>query len=433
MSSGDTVRKFLPVAAMILIAAGPVDGDPPATADAEGPLIRIGDREVSREEYTAYLLEKFGPRAVDRFVTDLLVKEEALRRRIEATGEEMAAWVARTVKENRENSNFFPWLQSQGLDLDTYERVVLPAEAETQVLIEKMLRSDWSSEEGLRRMYEQRYGVRYKVRVILIRDDAALTRAVEVWARGLLAEARTRLESGESFESLAKEYSEAPDAEVGGDLGFFERGRYHPALEDAIFALEPGEVGGPVESDFGFHLVEATDRREEEIRARHILIRSYQAILRDSDPTSSIEKRIDQDVLDSIRQRSRGRARKILDDLLLGADFGTVAAQESVDRSARRAGEVGPFRIGSGDFPAAVEKAIQGLEKGKIAGPIVANLGAYLVRLDSRQGSEATFEEVREDLEEGATNGPIPGAEVSRFVQRLREGIEVIQRGELAR
>ncbi|MBA3562810.1 MAG: peptidylprolyl isomerase [Gammaproteobacteria bacterium] len=41
----------------------------------------------------------------------------------------------------------------------------------------------------------------------------------------------------------------------GGDLGVFARGRHTPAFDDAVFALEPGEIGPVVKSDYGFHVV----------------------------------------------------------------------------------------------------------------------------------------------------------------------------------
>lgn len=58
------------------------------------------------------------------------------------------------------------------------------------------------------------------------------------------------------FEALAREHSDGPSGPRGGDLGTFGRGRMAPPFEEAAFALEPGEVSGVVETDFGFHIIE---------------------------------------------------------------------------------------------------------------------------------------------------------------------------------
>lgn len=98
-----------------------------------------------------------------------------------------------------------------------------------------------------------------RARHILLRTDK---RSVEE-ARAGIAEARRRIEGGEDFAAVAREVSEDPgSAARGGDLGFFGRGRMVPAFEEAAFSAQPGELVGPVESDFGVHLLEVTERRE---------------------------------------------------------------------------------------------------------------------------------------------------------------------------
>lgn len=87
-----------------------------------------------------------------------------------------------------------------------------------------------------------------------------------------------RVEDGEDFEALAREYSD--DASVsrdGGDLGFFAREQVAPEFADAAFALrEPGELSDPVETDFGVHVIRLEERREagilpfEDVRQRLI-------------------------------------------------------------------------------------------------------------------------------------------------------------------
>jgi parvulin-like peptidyl-prolyl isomerase len=76
---------------------------------------------------------------------------------------------------------------------------------------------------------------------------------------------KAQLQDGGDFAALAKENSQDPgSAEKGGDLGCLGKGETVPPFEEAAFAAEPGEVVGPVETEFGYHLIEVTEIREEQ-------------------------------------------------------------------------------------------------------------------------------------------------------------------------
>jgi peptidyl-prolyl cis-trans isomerase D len=82
-------------------------------------------------------------------------------------------------------------------------------------------------------------------------------------ARDEIAAIRNRLDSGESFDAIAREVSDdTGSAAQGGDLGFFGRGQMVGPFEDAAFGAQPGDVVGPVETTFGLHLIEVLDRTE---------------------------------------------------------------------------------------------------------------------------------------------------------------------------
>lgn len=77
----------------------------------------------------------------------------------------------------------------------------------------------------------------------------------------------------ESFEVMAKKYSKDPgSASKGGDLGYAKRGTYVPEFEGAAYSLDEGEISEPVETEFGFHILQMLDRKGNSIKVRHILI-----------------------------------------------------------------------------------------------------------------------------------------------------------------
>lgn len=77
-------------------------------------------------------------------------------------------------------------------------------------------------------------------------------------ARDLVAKYRKQIESGETMEQLAQEFSDCSSAKRGGDLGFFTRGAMQKPFEDASFDLEVGQLSDIVETDSGVHIIKRT-------------------------------------------------------------------------------------------------------------------------------------------------------------------------------
>lgn len=81
-----------------------------------------------------------------------------------------------------------------------------------------------------------------------------------------ISDLKARIDAGESFEDLAKEFSDDPgSAQQGGDLGFAGTGTYVEPFEDALFALNEGQMSEPVVTTFGVHLIKLTDLRTQDI------------------------------------------------------------------------------------------------------------------------------------------------------------------------
>jgi len=80
-------------------------------------------------------------------------------------------------------------------------------------------------------------------------------------ALAMATQLHERLRSGESFEELARTYSEDPHAQEGGRLGWVRHGELLPELDEALVALRPGESSAPIKSALGFHLVKVLQRR----------------------------------------------------------------------------------------------------------------------------------------------------------------------------
>ncbi len=70
-----------------------------------------------------------------------------------------------------------------------------------------------------------------------------------------------RVKKGESFSSLASQYSQCPSKSKGGDLGWFKEGQMVKSFEDAVRRMSIGSVSRPVHSQFGYHIIKKTGAR----------------------------------------------------------------------------------------------------------------------------------------------------------------------------
>lgn len=74
---------------------------------------------------------------------------------------------------------------------------------------------------------------------------------------------KQQIESGETnFENAASEHSQCPSGKQGGSLGSFGPGMMVPEFDQVVFNEEVGKVHGPVKTQFGYHLVEITERND---------------------------------------------------------------------------------------------------------------------------------------------------------------------------
>lgn len=73
---------------------------------------------------------------------------------------------------------------------------------------------------------------------------------------------KTQIEAGTDFAAVAKQHSKCPSGRRGGDLGSFKPGQMVPEFDKVVFSAELGKVHGPVKTQFGYHLIEITERSE---------------------------------------------------------------------------------------------------------------------------------------------------------------------------
>lgn len=152
------------------------------------------------------------------------------------------------------------WKTTETVDLEYLELKLADLASDVQV-DEEELRAFFDEEKTREPQRfattERRRAAHVLVRIDDDTSDAQAKKHIETLAQ--------RIESGEEFAAVAREASDDPgSAAQGGDLGWVERGLMVPAFEEALFALEPGKVSGPVKTEYGYHLI-----RVDEVESGH--------------------------------------------------------------------------------------------------------------------------------------------------------------------
>jgi len=128
-------------------------------------------------------------------------------------------------------------------------------------------------------------------RHILVKVDQGADEAAKAAAKTKIEDIRKQIEDGTvTFEAAATENSDCPSSQRGGDLGTFSHGQMVPAFEEAAFSQEINAVGPVIETPFGYHIVQVTEkadageRKLEEVSAEiseQLSIQDKQTVVQD--------------------------------------------------------------------------------------------------------------------------------------------------------
>lgn len=212
---------------------------------------------------------------------------------------------------------------------------------------------------------------------------------------------KKRIENGEDFESLAKEYSEDPSVKNnGGDLNWFNTFKMVYEFEDAAYAMKVGEVSKPVRTDYGYHIIKKTGERPSKgkLKTAHIMLL----------PSDSLQ---DPEV----------RIQKIYNRLEEGEDFHGLAKQYSQDpNSASEGGFVTPFSLGGLNSKAYENESYKLENEGDYTKPFKTRFGWHIVKLIETIPLQP-YDEVKEEYKRRLKSSSRSKILVSKIKEDLEE------------
>lgn len=190
-----------------------------------------------------------------------------------------------------------------------------------------------------------------------------------------------RLEAGESFEALAVQYSNAPNAMDGGNIGWRRSMEFPVEIREALDGVGIGEYSQPVRSSGGIHIFKVIDHRGgvsqeqlvEQTKTRHILLMTNE--IRNSEET--------RELAESLRQR-------VID----GESFEELAAEYSEDiGNSLKGGDLG--WVMPGQMVAPFEAQMQATEVGEVSPPVETQFGWHILLVEDRRQQDMSDEILR--------------------------------------
>ncbi|MBM3318584.1 MAG: peptidylprolyl isomerase [Candidatus Eisenbacteria bacterium] len=253
-----------------------VTGRPEAVvARVDGRTIALGEVDAIARAWAGAAAQQGGPvdsrrvmqsRAMESMIDQLVLAREAERRRISVPDSLVDQMVASWERQFPTPEMRQQRLAESQMTMETM-REKMRTDALVQRFVQEVVQDTLQVRDDELQAYYDGHPDQFRTeeqvhaRHILVKSEPTSPPAERAAAREKAEGLRLRLLKGGDFAAIARENSDCPSASGGGDLGFFSRRQMVPPFSEAAFALQPGQMSGVVETQFGFHLIKVEERR----------------------------------------------------------------------------------------------------------------------------------------------------------------------------
>ena len=214
----------------------------------------VNGEEIMQDELFAVLYAQGGKDALDQLITRRLILQESEQTGLTVSEEDLDAEIESIIAESFQGSveSFQSALEYYGISGESFREDAYLNMLVRQIALEQINPTD----EDDRAYFEEH-------RYLFDQAEEVEARHILVESEELANEIAAMLAGGDDFDALAAVYSlDQSNKDSGGNLGFFSRGMMVEEFEEVAFALEVGKVSDPVQTSFGYHLIEVLDRKE---------------------------------------------------------------------------------------------------------------------------------------------------------------------------
>ncbi|MGI5920999.1 MAG: peptidylprolyl isomerase [Syntrophomonadaceae bacterium] len=248
---GEFKRSKLALIIALVIVAGLIIGYG-VWRSKQNIVATVGGETISKNELYNALVKANGQQTLDTIISQKVIAMEATKAKVVVSDAEIEAELNKYYEQYGGQDAFNQTLAMSGYTLDDVKQDVVKT-LQAKKLLKPRIKI---TEKELKTYFEE--------------NKAAFVQEEQVKASHILVETETKakevkrkLDNGEDFSKLAREYSaDTATKDNGGDLGFFSRGEMVAEFEEAAFSLNVGEVSNPVKTEYGYHIIKVTDKKE---------------------------------------------------------------------------------------------------------------------------------------------------------------------------
>lgn len=237
------VSAILVVAIAIIIGMTFFNKDVVASVDGE---------KITKDELYTVLAGQYGSGVVDSLITNKVIELEAKKQNVTVSEDEIQEELEAFIESFGGEEYFNSSLESSGISLSDFKYDI-----KIFLLTKKLMEPTIEiTEDELKEYFETNkesfdQAEQVKASHILVEDEETAKEVLD------------KLNNGEDFATLAKEYStDTLSAKDGGNLGYFKKGDMVEEFEKAAWALDVGEISDIVKTEHGYHIIKVTDKKE---------------------------------------------------------------------------------------------------------------------------------------------------------------------------
>ena len=212
----------------------------------------VDGEKITKDEVYNLMVSQYGSSVVETLINNKVIELEGEKEGIKVSKKEINAELDEFIESYGGEETFNSALEASGISLADFKKDI-----ENYLIVEKILGKDIDiTEDEMKEYFEENkesFNEEEQVKAshILVEDEKTAKEVIE------------KLNAGEDFAELAKEYStDEGSAEEGGDLGYFEYGDMVEEFSEAAFKLKEGEISEPVKSDYGYHIIKVTGKKD---------------------------------------------------------------------------------------------------------------------------------------------------------------------------
>ncbi|OGR03064.1 MAG: hypothetical protein A2511_08570 [Deltaproteobacteria bacterium RIFOXYD12_FULL_50_9] len=244
-----------------------VNGTPIFKQDFDRAMIGVTQRlAMTGKKVEGADLDKLKTEILDNIIGGELLYQEGLKKGIKSDETKVSQEFDNLKQKFPSPEQFGSWLKEMNLN-----ESAIKADFRKRIVVQQFIETEFSSkisaaDAEVKAFYDNnpqffQKSEEVKASHILIRVPADANEDTKKEAHKKIEAIQAKLKAGGDFATLAKEQSDCPSKEKGGDLGSFGKGQMVPPFESAAFALKVGETSDIVATEFGYHIIKVTEKQ----------------------------------------------------------------------------------------------------------------------------------------------------------------------------